>query len=121
MTLPLLTAERVGDDHIDARLRTEPILRLGTVADDGRPHTVPVWFLWTDPMITIFCDPRTHKVNNLRRSSAVSVSLDTARYGTDVVLGEGTAMLRELADVSRELEGFAAKYARALGSQTIEQ
>src|SRR5256885_2571611 len=34
------------DAHIDARLRHEPIIWLSSVRPDGRPHLVPVWFLW---------------------------------------------------------------------------
>jgi hypothetical protein len=38
VTLPLLSPDRIGDSHIDARLRSEPVLWLGTVSVDGRPH-----------------------------------------------------------------------------------
>jgi hypothetical protein len=39
-----LTTER--DAHIDQRLYSDHMIWLSTVRSDGRPHTVPVWFLW---------------------------------------------------------------------------
>jgi PPOX class probable F420-dependent enzyme len=65
--------DRTRDDrHIAQRLLTEPIIWLGTVRPDGRPHNVPVWFAWQDPTILIFSEPKAAKVRNMQRSAAVS-------------------------------------------------
>ena len=45
--------------HVEQRLREEPIIWLTTVRPDGRPHTVPVWFLWDGETFLIFSQPVT--------------------------------------------------------------
>jgi hypothetical protein len=39
--------------HIDARLRHEPIIWLSSVRPDGRPHLVPIWFLWDGAVLSV--------------------------------------------------------------------
>lgn len=101
--------------HAGTRLRTEPVLWLAT----SRPHAVPVWFSWTDPVVTIFSRPDTVKVAHLRADPAVALHLDTAAGGTDVVLLSGRV---EFGDPHDERErAFAAKYADQLGGQSFAQ
>ena len=40
--------------HADQRLRTDQIAWLGTVRPDGRPHLVPIWFLWDGESVLFF-------------------------------------------------------------------
>lgn len=47
MPTPLLDLSRPDDRHTAARLTAEPVIWLGTVGSDGRPHHVPVWFAST--------------------------------------------------------------------------
>ena len=60
--MTLLDVTRTDDRHTSERLSAEPIIWLGTVRPDGRPHNVPVWFAWHDPMVLIFSMPKTAKV-----------------------------------------------------------
>ena len=76
--MALLDVARGDDRHTAERLTAEPVIWLGTVRPDGRPHHVPVWFAWHDPLVLIFSMPDTAKVRNLRASSSVSLSLDSA-------------------------------------------
>jgi nitroimidazol reductase NimA-like FMN-containing flavoprotein (pyridoxamine 5'-phosphate oxidase superfamily) len=62
----LLDVTRTDDRHTAQRLSAEPIIWLGTVRPDGRPHNVPVWFTWHDPMVLIFSMPKTAKVRDVR-------------------------------------------------------
>jgi PPOX class probable F420-dependent enzyme len=64
----LLDVTRTDDRHTAQRLSAEPIIWLGTVRPDGRPHNVPVWFAWHDPMVLIFSMPETAKVRDVRLS-----------------------------------------------------
>jgi PPOX class probable F420-dependent enzyme len=101
--------------HAGTRLRTEPVVWLAT----ARPHAVPVWFSWTDPVVTIFSQTDTAKVRHLRADPAVALHLDTAAQGTDVVLLHGRV---EFGDPDDERErAFATKYADQLGGQSFAQ
>jgi PPOX class probable F420-dependent enzyme len=119
----LLDVTRTDDRHTSERLSAEPIIWLGTVRPDGRPHNVPVWFAWHDPMVLIFSMPKTAKVADVRLSPAVSLALDSADGGQDIVLAEGRAEL--IAGAERHphfLAGkFREKYARSLGAMSFDQ
>jgi hypothetical protein len=80
---------------------------------------VPVWFHWADPVITVFSQAGTAKVHRLRSNPAVSVCLDTAANGTDVVTGEGEATLVARSSVSAVLPAFEHKYRPMLGDRPL--
>lgn len=113
------------DPHLDAhavgRLAREPVVWLQTVAATGHPHAVPVWFVWHDPVVTLFSRPDTAKVGHLRRSGVAGIALDTASSGTDVVTGHGDAALVGDDAVAAALPDFAVKYAPLLGDRSLEQ
>lgn len=104
-----------------ARLEKDPILWLGTVSGRGRPHTVPVWFFWADPQVTVFSQPGTAKLGHLQARPGVSIALDSADQGADIVLGEGEAALLSLHDVRETVPGFEAKYRPLLGGQSLAE
>lgn len=120
MGSPLLDPAVAVDAHAGQRLATEHVIWLGTVTPGGRPHTVPVWFAWDDPVVTIFSRPDTAKVGHLRDHSEVSLALDTAGEGTDVVTGGGRAVLAEFTRVEKALDAFGRKYAPMLGDQPLD-
>jgi len=105
--------------HIDARLRHEPIIWLSSVRPDGRPHLVPVWFLWDGAAILIFSKPAAQKVRNLRHSPQVMLALDSADEGEDVVLLEGRAELLGDGAPQSTLPEYAAKYAALMARINI--
>ena len=121
--MALLDVTRTDDRHTAQRLSAEPIIWLGTIRPDGRPHNVPVWFAWHDPMVLIFNMPKTAKIRDIRLSPAVSLALDSADGGQDIVLAEGRAEL--IAGPDRHphfLAGkFREKYAQSLGAMSFEQ
>jgi PPOX class probable F420-dependent enzyme len=107
-----LTKER--DAHIDKRLHAELMMWLSTVRPDGRPHLVPVWFLWDGRTILIFSRPNQQKLRNLQHNPNVVVALDTAGQGDDVVMIEGKAELLNDPAVSAALPAYAEKYKQRL-------
>jgi PPOX class probable F420-dependent enzyme len=120
--MALLDPARSDDRHTSERLSAEPVLWLGTVGHDGRPHDVPVWFAWHDPAILIFSMPKTAKARNLRRSPLASLALDSADSGLDIVLAEGHADLAADAGQLHLLAGkFQDKYAQTFRSMPFEQ
>ena len=117
----LLTAGTDEDAHIDARLRTEPVIWLATVRPDGRPRQVPVWFLWEDPVVLVFSGAGTQKLRNLRAEPRVSLSLDAADGGNDIVLLDGSGEVLEPGDLdAASVPGFVAKYEPRMG-QTADE
>ncbi len=87
----MLDITKTRDAHIEQRLRSELIIWLSTVRPDGRPHLVPVWFLWDGATFLIFSQPNDQKLRNLRRSPNVVLALETRDQGNEVVLIEGQA------------------------------
>jgi PPOX class probable F420-dependent enzyme len=111
----LLDTSRPDDAHTDTRLAAEPVVWLGTTGPGTRPHHVPVWFCWRDPDVLIFSMPATRKVRNLRRNPRVTLTLDSADNGQDIVIADGAARIgaAEAADEMAPL--LARKYAAMLG------
>jgi PPOX class probable F420-dependent enzyme len=97
--------------HIDQRLRREPIIWLSSVRPDGRPHLVPIWFLWDGAAILFFSQPAAQKVRNLRHNPQVMLALDSADAGEDIVLLEGRAELLGDNAPRSTLPEYAQKYA----------
>ena len=121
--MALLDVTRSDDRHTHERLSAEPVIWLGTVRPDGRPHTVPVWFAWHDPLVLIFSMPRTVKVRNARLSPAVSLALDSADGGRDVVVAEGRVTVVSGAEQHPHFLAakFRDKYAQSLGSTSFDE
>ena len=110
----MLDLSKPQDAHVDQRLRTEPMIWLSSVRPDGRPHLVPVWFLWDGEHILIYSQPDRQKMRNLRHNQHVMLALDTAKDGEDIVMIEGTAELLESAGQTMNLPAFVEKYATRL-------
>lgn len=77
-----LTAETL------ARLEDERNIWMATMRPDGRPHLVPVWFVWHDEKITICIQPNSVKAKNLVQNANIALSLED---GSNVVICEGSA------------------------------
>jgi PPOX class probable F420-dependent enzyme len=102
------------DAHFHQRLRDEVIIWLSTVRPDGRPHLVPVWFLWDGTTLLIFSQPRAQKVRNIQHEQRVALALDTLDEGEDVVIVEGVAELLPAGTVDATLPAYVEKYARLM-------
>lgn len=98
--------------HILARLEHDEMIWLASVRPDGRPHLVPVGFLWEEQgTILVFSQPN-QKVRNLREHPTVTLALDGANDGHDVVIIEGEAALLAAGEATPEHPRYAQKYAR---------
>lgn len=105
-----LDLQKQRDAHFDARLHEELIIWLSTVRSDGRPHLVPVWFLWDSGTILMFSMPNVQKVRNIQHQSRVALALDTKDEGEDVVIVEGVAELLPDGTVDSTLPAYVEKY-----------
>ncbi len=110
-----LDLSQTKDAHIDERLRGEIIVWLSSVRPDGRPHTVPVWFLWDGATVLVFSEPN-QKIRNLASHPAVTLALDNSNQGNDVVVVEGTAVIGKAADEAAALPAYEAKYGALMQS-----
>lgn len=105
-----LDLSRPKDAHVDERLRKELIIWLSTVRPDGRPHMVPVWFFWDGQTITIYSQPGSLKMRNLRHNTNVALALDTSDEGDDVVIIEGKAELLGSSTQTMNDPAYVEKY-----------
>jgi len=102
------------DRHIDERLRSAPIVWLGSVRPDGRPHLVAVWFLWDGETILIFSQPDNQKLRNIAQNANVTLAVDDSKIGNDAVTVEGKAELLPADSVDATMPAYAEKYAALL-------
>ncbi|MEZ0396511.1 MAG: pyridoxamine 5'-phosphate oxidase family protein [Anaerolineales bacterium] len=82
--------------QIDSFLASPGLLaRLATVAADGTPHVVPVWYLWEDGFVWVHSFASTRKVRQLRKRPACALVVDVTDKleGLTAVLIEGQADL----------------------------
>ncbi len=100
--------------HRDERLRTEEIIWLGSTRPDGRPHVVPVWFDWDGRTLLIFSQPGNQKVKNLRHDPRVTLHLEAAPDGSDIVILEGMAELLDKPAAEVAPATYTEKYAALL-------
>ncbi len=77
-----LTAE------IEKRLQTERNIWLATVRASGRPHLVPIWFVWQNGRFHLGMQSQSVKAHNLSQNPQAALSLED---GSDVLICEGIA------------------------------
>lgn len=82
---------------IEARLGRETEIWLATVRHDGRPHLVPLWFVWLDEKIYICTGSDTQKFVNLRGNQNVALSLPDP-MNVVIIEGEAHVANRQLID-----------------------
>jgi PPOX class probable F420-dependent enzyme len=98
--------------HVEERLRSNEMIWLVTVRPDGRPHSIPVWFLWESATILIFSKRNSQKIRNLRQNPSVTLTLDDTKKG--VVILEGTAELLGQGEGREALQAYGEKYREGL-------
>jgi len=113
MSETLLDLSKPKHMRADERLRNDLMAWLSTVRPDGRPHLVPIWFLWDGATLLVF-SKNDQKIRNLQRSPQAIVALDDTEGGDDVVMIEGDVTLPERGSVTPALPAYAEKYASKL-------
>lgn len=92
---------------IEARLGREPTIWVATVRYDGRPHLVPVWFVWLEGKIYLSTGAETQKFINLTGNQAISLSLPST---DNVIIIEGEAHVADWRTVDIVADYFYHKY-----------
>ena len=92
---------------IEARLGRETEIWVSTVRGDGRPHLVPVWFVYLDGCVYFCTGKETQKWANLLNNQNIAVALPDPN-ATVIIEGEAHATTNQ---VRNELaEFFIGKY-----------
>jgi general stress protein 26 len=92
---------------MEARLGREMTIWLATVRHDGRPHLVPVWFIWLEGKIYIATGSDTQKYNNMYHNQNVALSLPDT---DSVIIIEGEAHVADRQTVDVLADYFYHKY-----------
>ena len=103
--------------HVESRLRTNLMGWFSSVDPEGRPDTVPVWFLWQpDETILVYSQPGKPKLANLAANPQVSLALDVTDIGRDIIRFEGTAGHEPDHPPADQVAGYVAKYTERIGA-----
>lgn len=87
------------------------VAALASVTSDGRPHVVPLWFVWDGAAFVMYSKPGALKVRNLRREPHAMLALGEPGGAARPFLIE---VLAELEARGHLLESFQRKYAEPL-------
>ena len=85
----------------------EMTIWLATVRYDGRPHLVPVWFIWLDEKVYLATGSETQKYANMYHNQNVALSLPDA---DSVIIIEGEAHVADRKTVDKLADYFYHKY-----------
>ena len=77
-------------NEADTWLRGFRSIWVSTTRPDGRPHSIPVWYLWDGEHICFTSSKSTQKARNLAKQSEVVVH---AGDGDDAIILEGKAVI----------------------------
>jgi PPOX class probable F420-dependent enzyme len=95
-------------NKIDNWLRAARSIWISTTRPDGRPHAVPVWFIWEGRHVYFISARSLQKSRNLARQPGIVVHLGD---GDDVVILEGSAeIITERDELERIEVAYRAKY-----------
>lgn len=88
------------------------VAALASVRSDGRPHVVPLWFVWDGTAFVMYSKPHAVKVQNLRRDPNAMIAL-----GEPGRLDGSAALVEVRAEIDQALgllTAFADKYAELM-------
>ncbi|HXJ66492.1 MAG TPA: TIGR03667 family PPOX class F420-dependent oxidoreductase [Actinomycetota bacterium] len=105
-----LDLDDAAQARAEERLRSEVVVWLTTVSDDGQPQPTPVWFVWDGDSFLIYSQPKAPKVANIRDRPRVALQLNADREGEDVVIFEATARLADDEPPADRVSAYVGKY-----------
>jgi PPOX class probable F420-dependent enzyme len=105
--------------RVQKRLEKELIIWLATHGEDGRPHAVPVWFLWDGKSFLIYSVPG-QKVKDIEANSSVQLHFNTTSDGDGVVRIDGDAARLQRYPLAYKTPNYIRKYARLIKSYKWE-
>src|ERR1700694_2951330 len=109
---PLIDTTTPRGKRVQRRLEREVVLWLATSGAEGRPHVVPVWFLWDGDSFLIYSLPG-QKVRDIEANPLVAMHLNSNEEGGDVVRIDGIAARLRRYPAAHRVPAYVRKY-RAL-------
>lgn len=90
---------------------------LTTVRPDGRPDSVPVWFLLRDDeTILVYSQASKNKLANISRNPTVAIGLDVTDLGRDVIRIHGSAQHHPDFPSADRVPEYIVKYAERIAA-----
>jgi PPOX class probable F420-dependent enzyme len=110
----------MSPDEVTAFVDESRRAHVATINPDGTPHVVPMSYVVLDGRLTIWTDPRSRKVTNLRRDPRITCLIEDGTQFAELraVQLSGRAELGEDAETS--LRVGLALFERANGELTDE-
>ena len=87
---------------ISQELLARDVTRLGYVAKDGTPRTIPIGFTWNGAEIVMCTTKNAPKLPALRHNPAVALTIDTEAHPPKVLLIRGQAELDAVDGIPEE-------------------
>lgn len=105
---PRKTRGHIPWTKIESWLHAFRSIWVSTTRPDGRPHAVPVWYIWDGRYLYFISDRRLQKAKNLARQPGIVVH---AGDGDDVIILEGAAeIVTNRSELERVDEAYRSKY-----------
>lgn len=89
------------------KLSSQKVIWFTSVRPDGRPHLVPIWFVWLSGKLYIGTGPTSVKARNIRRNPQVALALED---GVHPVICEGQAVVLDPPLPDDLVQAFLQKY-----------
>jgi hypothetical protein len=83
----------VLDRPLSRELLARDLTRLGYVAKDGTPRTIPIAFSWNGSEVVMCTTKNAPKLRALRQNPAVALTIDTEAHPPKILLIRGRAEL----------------------------
>ena len=97
------------DRKLAARLKKELVIWFVTATPDGKPQSVPVWFLYQDDSFLIYSSPGV-KERHVRANPNVELHLNTDDVGDVVVRVSGQAKVVKSETPASKVPVYIRKY-----------
>lgn len=108
-----------GSARVETLLDREAVVWLSTVRPDGRPHLIPIWFLWDGDAVLFASKPQACKVANLRSRADCMLAVGDPRADFDVALIEARAELAPMTTIELLAAGLLAKYEERMNAADL--
>ncbi len=108
----------------DKFLKTQKVLRLATIDHLGKPHIIPVWYLYSGKKFYVGTNSSTEKAKNVKKNRQVSFCVDVGIRSPEIygVMGRGTAkLIVDKAKVSKLAKKILKRYFRTLENKSAKE